>query len=161
MGDSADQIDRQIRETREHIDENLTVLEQRATSNAVRYGRIAAVLLGVAAAAGAGVLIYRRMTRLSRKERLQRMLIEALRDLPDSVRGLPDDLGARIKQLPRLRLVASGEAEDREPGTLHAVVRKLAPGLVGSTSRALIDRFIRPSDAARPAQSSAAPPPHD
>ena len=52
MGDSEDEIDRQIKEAREQIDENLGVLEQRATSNAVRYGKIAAVVVGVAVIAG-------------------------------------------------------------------------------------------------------------
>jgi hypothetical protein len=61
MGASADEIDRQINETRDHIDQNLGVLEKRAASNAMRYGRIAAVVLGVVIVAGAGVLIYRRM----------------------------------------------------------------------------------------------------
>jgi len=75
MGVTADEIDRQINETRDHIDENLGVLERRAASNAIRYGRVAAMVLGVVAVAGAGVLIYRRINRPSRREQLQGKLI--------------------------------------------------------------------------------------
>ncbi len=53
MGPSADEIDRQTRK-REQIDENLDVLEHRSAWNAVRYGKIAAVAVGIVAVAGAG-----------------------------------------------------------------------------------------------------------
>jgi hypothetical protein len=89
MGASADEIARQIKETREHIDENLGVLEHRAASNAVRYGKIASVVVGVVALAGAGLLIYRRMNRPARNEQLRSIVIEALKDLPDTLRDLP------------------------------------------------------------------------
>lgn len=98
MGASADEIDRQIKETRDHIDENLGVLEQRAASNAVRFGKIAAVVVGVIAVAGAGVLIYRRMNRPTRTEQLRSMVVEALKDLPDSLRDLPGEITARLKK---------------------------------------------------------------
>jgi hypothetical protein len=155
MGASADEIDRQINETRDHIDQNLGVLEKRAASNAMRYGRIAAVVVGVAAVAGAGVLIYRRMNRPSQRERLQTLLIEALRDLPDSLRDLPDEVTARLKKpLPSVKVVVNSEDATREPGTLESVVRKVAPAVVGTASTALIERFTRPSD---PAERSAVP----
>lgn len=99
MGASDDEIDRQIRETRDHMDQNLDDLEQQAASSAVRYGRIAAVVLGVAAVAVAGVLIYRRMNRPARREQLQSMLLEALKDLPDSLRDLPEEMTTRLKKV--------------------------------------------------------------
>lgn len=99
MGASDDEIDRQIRETRDHMDQNLDDLEQQAASSAVRYGRIAAVVLGVAAVAVAGVLIYRRMNRPARREQLQSMLLEALKDLPDSLRDLPEEVTTRLKKV--------------------------------------------------------------
>ena len=49
MGASAREIERQIKETRERMDNNLNELEDRAASNAVRYGRIAAIVVGVVA----------------------------------------------------------------------------------------------------------------
>jgi hypothetical protein len=146
MGASADEIDRQIKETREHIDENLGVLEQRAASNAARYGKIAAVIIGVIAVAGAGVLIYRRLNRPTRTEQLRSMVIEALKDLPDSLHDLPDEVSARLKkQLPSIKIVVNGDASE-EPGIVERVVRRVAPAVAGTASSALIERFTRSSD---------------
>ena len=145
MGAAADEIDRQIKATRDHMDENIGVLEQRAASNAVRYGRIIAVALGAAALAGAGVLVYRRMNQPSRREQLRRMLIDALKDLPDSVRDLPDEVTTRLKKpLPSVKVVVNGEDQATEPGALESIVRKVAPAVVGTASTALIGRFRRP-----------------
>jgi hypothetical protein len=147
MGASADEIDRQINETRDHIDENLGVLERRAATSAMRYGRLAAVVLGVVALAGAGVLVYRRIYRPSRRAQLQGMLIEALKDLPDTLRDLPDEVTARLKKpLPSIKVVVHGKGEAKEPGTVESIVRKVAPALVTTASGALIDRFTRQSD---------------
>jgi hypothetical protein len=155
MGSSADEIDRQINETRDQIDQNLGVLEKRAASNAMRYGRIAAVVIGVVTVAGAGVLIYRRMNRPSRREQLQNMLIEALKDLPDALRELPEEVTSRLKKpLPTVKVVVNGEEAAHEPGTLENVLRRVAPAVVGTASSALIDRFTRPSD---PVERSAVP----
>lgn len=157
MGASADEIDRQIKETREHIDANLGVLEQRAASNAVRYGRIAALIVGVVAVAGAGVLIYRRINRPTRTEQLRSMVIEALKDLPDSLRDLPDEVSARLKRpLPSIKVVVNGDASE-EPGTLERVVRRVAPAVVGTASSALIERFTRASDREEIPSRSTAP----
>jgi hypothetical protein len=157
MGASADEIDRQIKETRAHMDENLGVLEQRAASKAARYARIVAVAIGAAALAGAGILIYRRMNQPSRREQLQRMLIEALKDLPDTVRDLPDEVTNRLKKpLPLFKVVVNGEDQAREPGTLEGIARKVAPAVVGTVSTALIGRFTRPRDVTeeRPSRSN-------
>ena len=144
MGASADEIDRQIKETREHMDENLDVLERRAASNARRYGRIAVVVLGVAALAGAGWLIYRRINRPTRREKLQSMLIEALKDLPDSIHDLSDEVATRLKKpVPSIKVIVGGEGEVKEPGTLEAIVRRVAPSIVGTASTTLIERFTR------------------
>jgi hypothetical protein len=157
MGPAADEIDRQIRETRDSMNENIGVLEQRAASKAVRYGRIIAGTLGLAVVAGAGVLIYRRMNQPSRREQLQRRLIDALKDLPDSVRDLPDEVTARLKKpLPSVKVVINGEDQATEPGTLGSIVRKVAPAVVGTASTALIRRFTRPPDltGGRPSRSA-------
>ncbi len=64
MGASADEIDRQISSTRDHIDANLDVLERRATSGAKRAGVIAlAGLVAGLAIAGAAFLVYRKVRR--------------------------------------------------------------------------------------------------
>jgi hypothetical protein len=147
MGAAADEIDRQIKETREHMDENLGVLERRAASSAMRYGRVAAVVLGVVAVAGTGFLIYRRFNRVSRREQLQSMVLEALKDLPGTLRDLPDEVTTRLKKpLPSIKVVVNGEDEARGPGTVESIVRKVAPAVVGTASTALIGRFTRASD---------------
>ena len=149
MGASEDEIDRQIRATRSHMDENLGVLEQRAASKAIRYGRIAAVVVGAVAVAGAGWLIYRRINRPTRRERLQGMVIEALKDLPDSFCDLSDAAATRLKKpMPSIKVVVNGEGEAKEPGALEGIVRRIAPGVVGTASTALIQRFTRPSEPA-------------
>ena len=145
MGPSADEIDRQIRK-REQIDENFDVLEHRAASNAVRYGKIAAVVVGVVAVAGVGVLIYRRMNRPTRSEKLRSMVIEALKDLPDTFRDLPEEVSSRLRRpLPSIKVVVNAE-EPEEPGTLERIVRRVAPAVVGTASSAVIERFTRTSD---------------
>jgi len=156
MGHSEDEIDRQIKETREHIDENLGVLEQRAASNGMRYGKIAAMIVGVAVVAGAGVLIYRRMSRPTRTEQLRKMLVEALKDFPDSLRELPDEVSTRLKKsLPSIKVVVNGE-EFEEPGTLERIMRRVVPAVVGTASGAVIERFTRSSDPGdAPARSTA------
>jgi len=147
MGASADEIDRQIKETRDHMDENLDMLERRAASNAMRYGRIAVVVFGVVAVAGTGVLIYRRMRRPSRREQLQSMVLEVLRDLPDRLRDLPGEVGSRVKKpLPSIKVVVNGEDETKAPGTLESIVRKVTPAVVTTASGALIERITRQSE---------------
>jgi hypothetical protein len=160
MGPSSDEIDRQRKETREHMDENLGALDQRAASNAMRYGRIAAVVVGVAAVAGAGWLIYRRINRPTRRERLQSFLIEALKDLPDSLRELPDEVATRFrKPMPSIKVIVNGKDEAKEPGPLESIVRRVGPAVVGTASGALIGRFTRSSEGADETRSSV--PAHD
>jgi hypothetical protein len=147
MGAAADEIDRQIKETREHIDANLGTLERRAATKATRYGRIAAVVLGMAVVAGSGVLIYRRLRHPSRTEQLRSTVLQVLKDLPDSLRDLPGEVSTRLKRpLPSIKVEVNGEGDSRRPGTLEGIVRKIAPAVVTTASSALIDRFARGSD---------------
>jgi hypothetical protein len=95
------------------------------------------------AVAGAGVLVYRRINRPSRRERLQAMLVEALKDLPDTLRDLPDEVTSRLKKpLPSIKVVVNGKDDSKE-----GIVRKVVPAVVTTASGALIDRFVRRSDA--------------
>jgi hypothetical protein len=135
MGASAREIEQQIRDTRERIDENLTVLEKRAASSAVRYGKIAAIGIGAAAAAVVVVLIYRRVRRPTFKERIDRMSIESLRELTQR-------LAARLKKpLGTVKVTVHERAEG--PGTVERIVRKVAPAIVGTASTALLERVTR------------------
>jgi hypothetical protein len=125
MGPSGDDIDRKARETREHIDESLGGVEQYAESDAVRYVRIAALVVGAVAVATAGVLIYRRIKRPSRREQLRRMLAEALEDLPDMLRDLPDEVARTIKKpLPSIKVVVNPEVGAKVRGALENMIRR-------------------------------------
>jgi len=141
MGASAREIERQIKETRERMDNNLNELEDRAASNAVRYSRIAAIVVGVVAIGGAGFLLYRRMHRPTLKDRLDDLSIENLRELAEAVSG-------RLKgQLPSVTVKVNGPTP-REPGTIESIVRRVAPAMLGTVSTALLERVSRRSDEA-------------
>jgi len=73
MGTSAREIEREIKQTRDRMDKNLAVLEQRAASNAVLVGKIVAVIVVAAAGVVGGLLLYRRLRRSSLKDRLTGM----------------------------------------------------------------------------------------
>jgi hypothetical protein len=71
MGASAREIEQQIKDTRKRIDENLTVLENRAASGAVRFAKIAAIGIAAAAAAVVGLMIYRSVRRPKPREQIE------------------------------------------------------------------------------------------
>jgi hypothetical protein len=147
MGASTDDIDRQIKETRDQIDENLGTLEQRAVSSALHYGRIAAIVLGAAVITGASVLIYRRVNRRNRREKLRSMLAQALKDLPGSLHDGADELKTRLKKpLPSVKVVINGDEAAAQPGTLESIVRRVAPAVVSTASGAVIDRLGRSTE---------------
>jgi hypothetical protein len=136
MGASADQIDRQIKETRERMDENLGMLEKRTKSNALRFGRIAAVVVGTVAVGAGAYLAYRRFRRPTLKDRLTSLS-------PDSLRALADELSSRMKEVrkavPSISVTVNGKGE-AEPGTVESIIRKVAPALIGTASTALIEK---------------------
>lgn len=133
MGASANQIERQIEETRHRMDENLNELEDRAASNARRYGRIAAVAIGALALIGAGLLVYRR----TRKPALQKKFMDHVS--MGSLRDFAGDLRSRVKKtIPSVTLTINERSE--EPGAVESIVRKVAPAIVGTASTALLDR---------------------
>jgi hypothetical protein len=138
VGASADQIEREIRETRERMDQNLGVLEDRAVSNAVRFGRIAAVALVVTGAGLAGFLIYRRVRRPALRERLEGVSPEGLRDLAV-------EIGTRVKEKFPSVTVTVNERKEREPGPVQTILRKVAPTLIGTASTAVFEKMTRGS----------------
>ena len=136
MGASADQIEREIRETRDRMDENLGVLEDRAASNAFRYGRVALVALVVAGGGLGAFLLFRRMRRPSIKDRLEGLSPEALRDLAV-------ELGTRVKkQMPSVTVTVN-EKREAEPGPVQSILRRVAPAVIGSASTAVIEKVTR------------------
>ena len=140
MGASADQIEREIRETRERIDENLGVLEERAASNAMRYGRIAAIALVITGAGVAGFVIYRRFRRPALKERLEGVS-------PQTLRELAVEFGSRVKEKFPSFTVTVNERKEPEPGPVQSILRKVAPILIGTASSAVIGQMTRRSEA--------------
>ena len=137
MGASAREIERQIKETRERMDDNLNQLEGRVASSAVRYGRIAAVVVAAVAVGAVGFLVYRRMRKPKLKDRLDDLSLENLRELADELSG-------RLKgRLPAVTVKVNAKSP-REPGTVENIVRKLAPALAGTVSTALLERIARP-----------------
>jgi hypothetical protein len=138
MGASAREIEREIRETRERMDENLTRLEGTAASRAVRYGRWAAVGVGVLAVAGVAFVVYRRTRKPPLRDRLSEASVERLRELLEQFR----------EELPSVT-VKVNDRSTREPGTLEAVIRKVAPAIIGTASTAVLERIARPADGER------------
>ena len=138
MGASAREIERQIKETRDRMDDNLTELEGRAASSPARFGRLAAIGLGVLATGAAAIFIYRRMRKPTLKDRLDGLSVVKLR-------SLADDLSGRLKdELPSVTVTVNEKAE-REPGMIESILRKVAPALAGTASTALLERVARPS----------------
>lgn len=134
MGASTDQIDRQIKETRERMDENIGTLEERAAANAMRYGRIAAIVVAAVLAAGGAIFVYRRLRKPTFKDRLRSVS-------PRALRGRARELGSRLrrvrKEMPTVTLTVT---DADEPGTVERIVRKVTPALIGTASTAVIEK---------------------
>ena len=138
MGASARDIEREITETRERMDDNLTRLEGQAASNARRYGVIAGAIVGIAVVATAGILVYRRAHRPTLRDRLDELSL-------DNLRSLAQDLSERLHEsLPSVTLRLN-EKTDEEPGMVESIVREVAPALVGTAGSAMLHRLITSS----------------
>ena len=135
MGGSTDEISRQIAETRDHVDENLTILEHRAAARARRVGVMVAA--GVAAGlviGGVAFLIYRQVRKPGVSERLQGMVPDALTDLPDTIRS-------KFKGRPVKVVISNGEEKE---AIWESVARKVAPAIATSLATAVTARVMRP-----------------
>jgi hypothetical protein len=139
MGASSREIEQQMKQTRERMDENLGVLETRAANGWQRYGRIAAIVAGLALSAGVGLIVWRKMRRPTLKDRLDRLS-------PEALRRLADEVSARLKKpLPTVSVTVS--EKDGEPGMLENVLRNVTPALVGTAATGLVERLARPRGA--------------
>ncbi len=139
MGASAREIERQIKETRARMDDNLTRLEGRASSSAVRFGRIAAIVLGVVAIGGVAYVVYRRTRRPTLRDRLDDLSL-------DNLRTLVGDASDRVRdRLPSVT-VRFNEKTEQAPGTVESIIRKVGPALVGTAGSALLSRMAAPPD---------------
>ena len=138
MGASAREIERQIRQTRDRIDENLAQLEGRTRPGAVRYGRIAAIGLGALLLAGAAFVVYRRTRKPALKDRLGQLSLDTLRTLASQTREKLPSVTVRVN-----------EKTEEESGPVETVVRKVAPVLVGTAATALLERVAQHPNAAQ------------
>lgn len=141
MGASAREIERQIKETRDRMDQNLTRLEGSAANNAVRFGRIAAVGAGVLAIAAAAFIVYRRTRKPTLRDRLDDVSLDRVRELVEKLRD----------ELPSVTVTVNDKSA-REPGMFEAIMRKVAPALIGTASTAVLERVSR-SSSTEPQQS--------
>ena len=135
MGASAREIDRQIKETRERMDDNLTQLEGDAASKARRYGIVAGAFAAVALLAGAAFLVYRRMHPPTLRDRLSHLSLDNLREMARGWKDAAPSVTVRLN-----------EKDAEGPGTVRAIVRDVAPALVGTAGSALLHRLIAVRD---------------
>jgi hypothetical protein len=79
------------------------------------------------------------MRRPSIKDRLEGLSPETLRDLAV-------ELGGRVKkQMPSVT-VSVNEKKEREPGPVQSILGRVAPTLIGTASKAVIEKVTRQSD---------------
>jgi hypothetical protein len=135
MGASPTEIDREITETRAHLDENLDVIERRVARSARRVGlMVAAGLVTGLAVAGVAVLVYRRVRKPSLGDRLQDMV-------PDGLAGLPARVRSRIGRGPIKVVITQGD-EDAGPGTWKEIGRKVVPAIVSTAAGTVVSRLF-------------------
>jgi hypothetical protein len=139
MGASAREIERQIKETRERMDDNLTRLEGQATSSAARYGRIAAIALGAIAIGAVAFVVYRRTHRPTLRDRLDDLSL-------DNLRTLAIEASDRFKERLPSVTVRVNEKTEEEPGTIESIIRKVGPALAGTAGSALLSRIAATAD---------------
>ena len=136
MGSSASEIDKQINETRDHLDANLDVLEHRAVSRMKWMGGRAAI--GVVAGlvvAGVAFLVIRRMRKPSLGDRIHDVLPSAFTDLPE-------ELKKKFGNRPFKVIITSADA-DEKGGVWESTARKVAPAVVTSAVTALMAQVAR------------------
>lgn len=139
MGASAAEIDQQIASTRDHLDQNLGVLEKRAASGAKRVGTMAAIgLVAGLAVAGVAVLVIRKARKPSIGERVNEFV-------PGAFADLRDDLKHRFGNRPFRVVITSGDAAKEESGggLWQSTARKVAPTIATTAASALMAQFMK------------------
>ncbi len=137
MGSSSSEINDQIATTREQIDANLDVLEQRASSGLKRAGMLAVIGLAAALVAGGiAYLVFRRVHQPTVAERVQ----DAMPDFSNFQKELKKRFGDR----PFKVVITSADADTAERESIWAsTARRVAPTLVTSAASALVGAAIR------------------
>jgi hypothetical protein len=136
MGASAAEIDQQIKDTRQHLDANLEVLEARAARKARQVGRIAAaVAAGVAASAGIAFLVYRLRRRSTASSRIRDAMPESIRHAVKASRKLKGPL-------PSVKVVVADPEKMRVPSAWESIARKVATTVAVSVAGGLASRLL-------------------
>lgn len=115
------------------MDENIGTLEERAAASAIRYGRIAAIVVAAALAAGGAIFVYRRLRKPTFKDRLRSVS-------PHALRGRAGELGLRLRRRKEMPTVTLTVTDADEPGTVERILRKVTPALIGTASTAVIEK---------------------
>lgn len=138
MGDSSTEIERQIEQTRSHLDANLTVLQGRLASSARRAGRIAAMIgIGLVAAVGVGAAVYTLRRRRSLSTRIHD-------SRPGSVRHFPRTVARKLKRrLPEIKVVIVDPEEVRGSSTWQSIAQSVAASHAVPIASALAARILR------------------
>jgi hypothetical protein len=146
MGDSSAEIDQQIKETRQHLEANLGVLESRAVSAARRVARIGALVgIGLAATAGVVLVVYAVRRRRSVAARLHDVV-------PGSIRDLRRGVSKKLKRSRAVKVVIADDAHSRDSPAWRRIAEKVATTLAMSAATAISSRILRPKEASsRPA----------
>lgn len=147
MGDSSAEIDQQIKETRQHLEANLGVLESRTVSGARRAVRIAALVgIGLAATAGVALVVYAVRRRRSVAARLHDVV-------PGSIRDLPRGLSKKLKRPRAVKVVIADDAQSSDSRAWRAIAEKVATTLAMSAATAISSRILRPRQRTTPGPS--------
>jgi hypothetical protein len=155
LGNSPDEIARQIAGTREDIEDRIVVLRERSARVVRRGKRVLLIAAGVGAAAAVaivgGIVIYRLTRPVTTRERVQRVIplpwFERLRHLRKSW-----ELGVRT-QVPPLRLYVGDKQVGGEPPANMAqkiglrIAQAAGTAIGGAIVQRVMSRFDR-SDAA-------------
>ena len=140
MGASSAEIGQQIKETRQHLDANLDVLERRAVSGAKRMARIgAAVGVGLAATAGVVLAVY--------ILRRRRFVAARFHDaVPGSIRDLPRGWSKKLKRRPAVKVVIADDDQIGDSRAWRSIAQKVATTFAVSAATAISSRILRPRE---------------
>ncbi len=147
MGTSSAQINSEIATTRQHLDENLDVLEKRATSGVKRAGMLGGIGLAVGLVVGGiAFLVIRRMHKPTVRDRVQ----DAMPDFTDFQKEVKKRFGNRPFKI----VITSADADTAERGSIwESTARKAAPTIVTSAASALMAAALRRRGSSEPDQT--------
>lgn len=144
MGSSSAQINDEIATTRQHLDENLDVLEKRATSGMKRAGMLGGIGLAAGLVVGGiAFLVIRRTHKPTVRDRVQ----DAMPDFTDFQKEVKKRFGNRPFKI----VITSADADTAERGSIwESTARKVAPTIVTSAASAIMAAALRRRGSSEP-----------